>query len=422
MDEIDSAIKSLERNVNSIRDFIGTYSSYIEKIREDMGDEFEEDIDPIMEKVSTGLHEDKDKIDEKYEKDEKDEVIYIDSVDQEGGQREVRFAVEEEYREPFEYVIREMQRTSERLKLLYNGSLMNLTSHIEVFFSDLLHAYFNTFPDALGSDETIFSLNDLESFDTIEDAKNAYISSRVDNIMDGPFLTWTKYLSNNFNMSMSYLDNNKNKETIEETFQRRNLVVHAGGVINRQYLSKVDDQVKGDIDVGEKLGVNYKYLIDRIDIAERICILIGLEMWKNIGRNNQDRFETIDNICHRALLDENYDLVRNLSFFAKEDGCFTGYQKSLYQLNYWLSLKKLGRWEEVSAEVHEADFSGKSSPLQVAYASLVEDEEYFFDYVKQAVDHPDFGVEFIYKYPIFDYVRQSSDFENRMSEIGLSIE
>jgi hypothetical protein len=89
----------------------------------------------------------------------------------EKGNNYMEFGVPLNVNEASEPIRQLLFKTEEQKALLYKSSLITLTSTVELFLSQLLHFYFDRFPDAVGADTKFFSLDDLKSLGSIEDAK-----------------------------------------------------------------------------------------------------------------------------------------------------------------------------------------------------------------------------------------------------------
>nr|WP_290227701.1 hypothetical protein [Trichocoleus desertorum] len=147
--------------------------------------------------------------------------------------------------------LKEIGKAQGRTRMLYSSSLMTLTSSVELFFSKLFHQYFYLHPESIGTKEKLFSFDDLSKFDTLADARTHYISSRIEDLLRGPLSDWLLFARNTVKLSMGYLK--EEQELLEETFQRRNIVVHNGGIANSIYIAKVPKNLCKDVKVSNNL-------------------------------------------------------------------------------------------------------------------------------------------------------------------------
>lgn len=137
-------------------------------------------------------------------------------------------------------VIKDIKKSVYQVDLLLKSALMALTSTLEWFLSKIFHIYFERLPDSIGIKEKYFSLDDLKKFKTVKDARTYLIESEVEKILRQSLEEWLKIFKERFKLTASYLT--ENQEKLVEIFQRRNIIVHNGGIVNSIYLSKVSSE------------------------------------------------------------------------------------------------------------------------------------------------------------------------------------
>jgi len=185
---------------------------------------------------------------------------------------------------------------------------MNLASSVELFFAELFHKFFELHPGIVGTKEKVSSFEDLTAFESVADARQHYLNSRIEDILYGSFSDWIAFIKEKAKLSMSYLQTEQN--SLMETFQRRNLVVHNGGIVNSIYLSKVAPELTKELSLGDSLEPNRNYLNDRIDSFERNCILIAAELWKSLSAEDDERGDVIIEIGFVTLKEKDGGLAK----------------------------------------------------------------------------------------------------------------
>jgi hypothetical protein len=163
-----------------------------------------------------------------------DDRVEFDIEEGEGGEKTVRIRGSGDYVEASTRAFRGLRRRHYHEGLLYGSSLINLICSTEWFLAQLLHQYFERFPEAIGERGKTFSLEDLESIGSIEDARAYIVDAVVEEVLREGFEKWLDFLQKKMNLSMGYLEENKSK--LIEVFQRRNILIHNGGFVNRIYL------------------------------------------------------------------------------------------------------------------------------------------------------------------------------------------
>lgn len=293
--------------------------------------------------------------------------------------------------------------------LLYKSSLMNLIGIIEVFFSNFIHDYYENSPGAIPSKDKVFSFDDLSSFNTIQEARQYYTNSKVEGILHGSFSDWLEFLRNQLKLSMAYI--NEDLDLMIETFLRRNLVVHNDGLVNVTYILKAPKSLLGGVQIGEKLPIDWEYLSKRIDIFEKNCILMALEYWKKIRPADENRAELVSDIIYKNLVEKRWDIAESLCFFTIQDKQIQEKYLIIAKLNYWLCKKRTGKWNDISKDILQTDFSAKGLRYQLGFLSLKNDKDGFFDILPRALASEEIDKEALNTFPIFEEIRGDDRFE-----------
>jgi len=299
--------------------------------------------------------------------------------------------------------VRDVIRAMGRTQMLYSSSLMNLASAVELFFSKLLHLYFARHPEAIGTKEKSFSFDDLSAFGSIADARAHYVLSRIEDLLRGSLADWLGYARSSIKLSMGYLK--EDLTSLEETFQRRNLVVHNSGRVNSIYLSKVSEEFRKRVKVGDDLSPDREYLHRSIDMWERACLLIGAELWKQLAPDDAERAGVLTNIAFKHLKAGRWRIAESLSDFIMRDKHMPESALTSAQLNYWQARKRCGQWESVRDEVERADYSAKSDLYQLARLSLLERNDDFFSLLPRALQSGALDRSELTEWPVFADVR-----------------
>lgn len=305
--------------------------------------------------------------------------------------------------------LKEVIRGADRSRLLFNSSLISLISAVEWFFSRLLHAYYEKYPQVAISADKVFSYEDLTRFSSVDDARRQIIERRVEEVLRGSFSDWIKYFRGNLKMSMSYLDGSS--DDLVETFERRNLLVHNNGIINNIYLSKVNKKTDSDMKIGKSIKVNRRYLDNRISLFERCCLLVGAELWKQIAPSDKARGEVLINTTFAHMQCKRWDIAEGLSFFIMNDKKLPERDLMIGKMNYWLSCKRQNKWEEVKEQAEQEDMSARDRLFQLAWLSLCERGNDFFNLLPSAVKAEDIDLQSLETFPIFEEFRQDKRYQ-----------
>jgi hypothetical protein len=413
-------IKHLTSNLESLREFIDLLDSYlVEKATETMSSHAN-DLAPLVyfaKKAGLPIDDDFEGLtaDEIKDKLKKSNDIEVDvEVSGSTEKPEYKLIIDGKGKVKFEKAINEMSKSHKRMDLLYRGSLMNLTSIVELFVSQLLHKQFAKNPDAISTKDKLFSIDDLIQYDSVEDVKQHYINTKIEEILYGSFTDWVTYIKNTNKLSMGYLDTDM--DILKETFLRRNLIVHNGGIINSIYLLKAPKIFTKDAELGSGIEIDRNYINRRIDLFERNCVLIAAELWKKLDQADESRGEVLNHSAYHHMLGKRWMISESLSYFVMQDKQLTEPTQTIAKINFWLSKKRQGKWDEIKEEVLALDFSAKNFTFELALAALTERIDKFYEILPNALVSKQISLAALNEFPVFEEIRSDSRFDEYRKE------
>lgn len=307
-----------------------------------------------------------------------------------------------------------VEKSARHIESLYKNSFISLISSVEWFFSQILHYYYNQFPDAASIKDKVLTLEQLKSFGSIEDAEKYLIDKKIEETIRASFDKWIKFLNETVKLKLGYLK--PYKDELIEIYERRNLLVHNGGVVNSIYLSNVNEKIRTGIETGQKITVDKEYLDDSIRKLHLVFILIASELWKQLANADTTRGDVLTNIIYENLLKERWDIAEGLSYFVIKDEFSDPITKTISQLNHWLCKKRKGEIEHIKKELDEANFDDKRELYQLGLFSLREDKENFFRVLPQALDAKQLNASSLEEFPIFAEMRAVDEYQKFKEE------
>ena len=301
------------------------------------------------------------------------------------------------------------RKTNYQKELLYKNAFIGLLSSVEWYYSQVLHFYYDKHPEAAGIKKKTMTLEDLKTFGTVQDAEKFLIDSKIEEVFRAGFDVWMDILKDEVKLKLPYVRPFFNE--LLEVYQRRNLLVHNGGMVNSIYISKVSSEISKDLKIGDKLTITSEYLENAICKLHIVFTLIAAELWKKLEPNEESRADILNSIAYRNMNQGRWEVSEWLSCFIKDDENLKSRVKTVGQLNLWLSRKKRGNRELVIGEVLKADFTDKSLRYQLAVSALTENKEEFFELLPETLRTKSLEIEELLEFPIFDEMRNTSEFE-----------
>ena len=416
--QLEEYIFRFNQNLNGQRDFISLIEPFLNKIHSEAVAE-KENFDAALELAKEISQETDPEKKEKLELKKKElvgnEVIlyYVDHKDAKNSESkdkpEYIIAAPKESSFSFENLVSGPEKALEKKNLLFKNSLISVLSSVEWFFSQVLHFYYDKYPAAAGIKKKTLSLEELKSFDNVSDAEKYLIDQKIEETFRGGFENWMKLLKEEVKIKLKGI--NTFVSELVEIYQRRNLLVHNGGVVNSIYISKVDADLRESLKIGDELSVTPEYLNSAIEKLHIVFTLIAAELWKKLEPENEDRAGLIGHINFENMIAGRWKVAEELSSFMRDDDKLKSKSTSIGLLNHWLSKKRLGHFEDVKVEIAKADFSDKSNLYKLPLYSIIEDKESFFKTLPIALEHGDFEPDEILEFPIFEEMRATEEFD-----------
>jgi hypothetical protein len=231
------------------------------------------------------------------------------------------------------------------------------------------------YPGALESEEKAFSLADLQGLGSIEDARTVLIERRVDSFMRKGIDDWSRWAEKTLGASFGDLCIDEN--VVKEIFQRRHLIVHAGGVVNRMYLERAPLQERESPELGKVLMTSGEYVtraLDEFEVLGDLLLFTAWSKWRDGADRNVGHSEFEDRILE-LMAARRWEMVRRL--------CERGAQLNLtvsgelvFRVNHWIAIRHLDKFDDDYRNAVRAwDTSALAIPFVLAKAVLLDEEE-----------------------------------------------
>lgn len=341
---------------------------------------------------------------EKYKKQIEVEIITEKDGEEKG--KVVNFKIKSS--EEFDKHILNSNKSRMHIELLYKNALISLLSSVEWFFSEILHYYYDKFPESAGIQKKTMTLSDLKNFGSVRDAEKYLVDVKIEEVLRGNFESWVSILKTELSLKLGYI--NPIEDELIEIYQRRNLFVHNGGVVNSIYIAKVKEEYRKNIKLNGSIVVDKKYLDNVICKLQKAFILIASELWKKLDKNDKKRGDVLIDIVYENLLKSRWDICEGLCHFIINDSQLEPINKTVAQLNYWLCKKKTKQYNTVKEEINKTDYSDKKEIFQLALFALQDDNKSFFEILPFALDSGQLSIEKLEEFPIFEELRNTEEY------------
>src|SRR5699024_3896575 len=117
----------------------------------------------------------------------------------------------------------------------------------------------------------------LAAIDSIEEARSFLVDQYIEELLRQSFKSWIEEIENKGKINLkknNFFKSTNDIELVNETFQRRHLLIHNDGVVNDLYLLNVDSSCLEDVAKGETLIIGTDYIESRISLFRKLGIIL----------------------------------------------------------------------------------------------------------------------------------------------------
>ncbi|MDP9885484.1 hypothetical protein J2W21_003007 [Sinomonas atrocyanea] len=291
-----------------------------------------------------------------------------------------------------------------RASMLFDSLLTTAVGNFEVLVSAIVREFLRLRPAAIRSDETRYSLADIEDHETLDDFR-AYCAERyAEGLLRGGFDDWMGFFEKRVR-GVSIDSIAADTVQLREVFQRRHLVVHNGGIVNNLYLTKMKTLAPKP-KVGSRLVVEYEYLQSAIDHLTVAGVLLQFRTMKALLKDEQSG--AADAMISKAV----YDLLSQARWSAAlhiaqsaHPDCSSEQDRIILRVNAWLAKKRISGAVSIRREVEAWQVEALAPRFKMARLALLDDTKAAYDLGKRLVEIEELAKEEWRTWPLLEEVR-----------------
>lgn len=253
---------------------------------------------------------------------------------------------------------------------MFEALLTTLVSDFEVFVGDLMRLLGKADPSPLMGDTATFTWREVSRHESIESFRDTVVEARIGTVLRGSMLDWMGHLERTHKVK---LPNCLQNAEFAEVFERRNLIVHAGGVVSDAYRQKFGGSGQR-LEKGGRLRVSKDYLDKSADLLFEVAYCLIVNSGKKISDNeNYSWLEgELVNIPFRLLQIDRADLVSRVCGNYLEAPFDVAERQIIMKVNFWLGMKLAGKFEQCREDVEEWQVSMLKPMYRFAKLSLLD--------------------------------------------------
>lgn len=322
----------------------------------------------------------------------------------------------------FDKLLSRVDSASVAGRIVPRSLLVSLVSQFDAFLGRLIQAIFTSRPEILEASERQMSFADLTQFETLQDARSYIIEKEVESVLRKSHTKHFDWLEHRLKMPLR-------KDlavwpTFVELTERRNLFVHADGVVSRQYLAVCAEngvRLEDDVVLGRQLSVSGAYFHKACDCVQEIGIKLAHVCWRKLASDERKEADNdLNNKAFKLIVDGDYDLALELLRFGTEViKTHHSEEMKLYMLiNRAQAYKWKGDADECKALLGSIDWSAKGNHLRLARAVLSDDMDEAVRLVRSlGAGHRVMGKEAYASWPLFRELRETEEFREAYRDV-----
>jgi hypothetical protein len=258
-------------------------------------------------------------------------------------------------------------------RLVPRSIFVSLLSQYDAFLGNVLRQIFIARPELLNPSKREFTFSEIARFPTIQAARDSIITKEVEAVLRTSHVDQIKWMENRFGLTLTKLEV---WPKFVEITQRRNLFVHADGLVSGQYLKECQDaecKIEKNISEGKRLGVPQKYFDQACMIVSEVGIKLAHVLWRKLFPAQMERAD--NNLIEIAydLIDRNdYALAIALLSFAVNE--LKKHSDEAKRLVFVVNLAQAYKWHGASDKcqiiLEQEDWSAKGEEFKLSESVL----------------------------------------------------
>ena len=321
----------------------------------------------------------------------------------------------------FHKLRKKMNRAEKASELIPPTYIISLVSLFDSFLAGLVRCVYNLKQDLLLESQQSFTYREIVKYDTTREVKKLIIDNTIDKLFRDSHKEQIQWFEKAFEVNT--LKKFAGWGDFIELTERRNLFVHADGIVSGQYIEECtrNDYKLENINIGRKLKADNEYFEKSFRLLYEMAIMLTQILINNLylGREKFSTDTSVrDNIfinnVYELICEEHFDIAINVSKFAIGDAFKRNNKdKTFIELNLAQAYKWSGNEKECKAILQNLDTSAMNIDLQIPKKVLEEEYDEVYSMMKDLGKGSKILTKEAYReWPIFREIRKQKEFED----------
>jgi hypothetical protein len=298
--------------------------------------------------------------------------------------------------------------------------LTALVSQFDAYIGHLLRALFLARPELVNTFDAALSFREVVDLGSIDEAREYIIEREIDKIIRLSHIDQIKWFEKTLKIQFTELYDSIPQ--FVELMERRNLFVHADGVVSRHYLRVC---VKHGIDAsdskqGQKLFVEPSYFLMVARILLEVGVLLGHQVWRRVLKTDIGASDDqLGDITFMLIRRGKYKAASRMLEFILKDMPKPATEKTrlIHIINLSNAYRLMGQKEKSFAVLQREDWSAKSYEYQLGHAVLKQEFERAAELMIKIGKASYPGKQHYRDWPLFTEFRESQEFLTAFEQV-----
>jgi hypothetical protein len=300
--------------------------------------------------------------------------------------------------------------------LLLRSSFLMMIAYLDFLISDILHCYYEKYPKVL-DDDMVLNLGELKQCADIKEAIQILIDKKVESVLFKNFNNQKMFFEDKLKIRTE--DKIINWGLINEACQRRNILAHNNGIVNKRYLKNVTElPAYNKVKIGERLGVRGDYFIQVYSEIIAGGVILAQNCWRKWFKEDlADADATLIDCINRELLQREFLPATRLCPYSTI--IEKGSEEARYDLDslFCKLLKMLGMQEQFTTEIGKLEERATSSKRLATIAALKDEKVELYTHLKNAAKSGEMNKNDIELKAIYSDFNKEFDFKTEIDKI-----
>lgn len=314
-----------------------------------------------------------------------------------------------------------LSRMTTGTKLFRRQSIASLVSRFDEFLSCVLRIALKNQPERLQGKNKCLPYEDALTADSIDQLLSKIVAKEVGAIMRDSHENQLVYIDDRFKLGLR--DNFGKWSDLIEIMQRRNLFVHAGGVVSQKYLAKcreMDITPEPSYEVGDLLSAEPEYYMNAFYAMYELGLRVGQGLFRRLFPEKLDEADQALNDTGFSLLTEERWRLAGIVFdFALEfpSGWYSNDSwHKLFLVNRAIAYKESGKTKEMTDLLNGVDWSALAPRFRLAMLALRGQFD-AAEKVMKAVSEDEINKHAYRTWPVFRHFRNTKQFARAYQDL-----